>query len=139
MRWRWKRRRGGWVGRGGGREGETRHTIHFYWIESTGGEGGNIGSMLSCGCVVHLPWPLQAFGHSAIAVEARPAANSKYLDIVTGFFLRITLVNCLIRLIRSVIGQEIRFCRWMKGGGRWTHLKIVETISMIEDSMINLS
>ena len=42
--------------------------------------------MLSGGCVVHLPWPLQAFGHSAIAVEARPAANSKYLDIVNEFF-----------------------------------------------------
>jgi hypothetical protein len=34
----------------------------------------------------HVPWPLQAFGHSAIAVEARPAANSKYLDIVNEFF-----------------------------------------------------
>ena len=84
---------GGWVvGAGEGRRGHVKRFI-FIGIESTGGEGGNIGGLLSCGCVVHLPWPLQAFGHSAIAVEARPAANSKYLDIVTGFFLRITLVT----------------------------------------------
>ena len=46
-----------------------------------------IGGMLSGGCVVHLPWPLHAFGHSAIAVEARPAASSKYLDIVNEFLI----------------------------------------------------